>query len=59
MCGQHGLEYEDNRPYGGAFWVLIESAHPAQLYPRLTDFLEQAGFKWRPGRGYWIKGEIQ
>ncbi len=59
MCGQHGLKYEDNRPYGGAFWVLIESAHPAQLYPRLTDFLEQAGFKWRPGRGYWIKGEIQ
>lgn len=59
MCGQHGLEYEDNRPYGGAFWILTESADPTQLYPRLTDFLEQAGFTWRPGTGYWLKGEIR
>jgi hypothetical protein len=47
-----GIEIEDNRETGGAFWVLM----PDRLnYPLESDVLEKIGFHYREGQGFWFK----
>lgn len=59
LCGKYGLEYEDNRPRGGAFWILTESNNPRDQYPKLVEKLNQWGFSWTQGKGYWTKMEFE
>jgi len=49
-----GVEWEDNRPKGGALWVLIPDEHQQ---PRVTAVLQLYGFRFTAGRGYWLKGD--
>jgi EH_Signature domain len=48
-----GIDWEDNRPKGGAFWALIRDG---KSHPRIARMLLQQGFKFSPGKGYWLKG---
>ncbi|WP_115662412.1 EH signature domain-containing protein [Cupriavidus taiwanensis] len=52
MCRDYRVEWEDNRPKGGALWVLI--TEPKRL-PRLSVKLRSLGFEYKAGRGFWIK----
>jgi hypothetical protein len=45
VCNYHKYRVEDNRPRGGAFWVLHNRPHSPQL--------AQLGFKFKSGRGWW------
>lgn len=49
-----GVEWEDNRPKGGALWVLIPDEHQ---HPRVTAALQRYGFRFTAGRGYWLKSD--
>ncbi|MDR5760697.1 EH signature domain-containing protein [Caballeronia sp. LZ035] len=52
LCEANGIEWEDNRPKGGALWVLLEQC---RQHPRLVDGLDKLGFAFKPGRGFWLK----
>ncbi len=55
-CRLHGLEWEDNRPKKGAFWVLIPVRNNHENnHARFGFFLEDKGFAYAPGKGFWIK----
>jgi hypothetical protein len=45
ICHLYKYRIEDNRPSGGAFWVLHNWPHSPQF--------ERQGFKFKPGRGWW------
>lgn len=47
-----GIDWEDNRPKGGAFWALIQDG---KSHPRIARMLLQQGFRFSPGKGYWLK----
>lgn len=47
-----GVEWEDNRPKGGALWVLITDPNK---HPRVVSVLEKQKFRFAPGKGYWLK----
>lgn len=47
-----GIDWEDNRPKGGAFWVLIRDG---KSHPRIARMLLQQGFRFSSGKGYWLK----
>ena len=47
-----GVEWEDNRPKGGALWVLITDPNK---YPRVVSMLEKHKFRLAAGKGYWLK----
>lgn len=53
LCEQKGVEWEDNRPKGGAFWVLIPDR---SKHLSVALLLNQWGFQHTAGRGYWFKG---
>lgn len=52
LCDQHGLEWEDNRPKNGSFWVLLPSRGRNLA---VGELLQRLGFQYNAGRGYWIK----
>lgn len=54
LLNETGVEWEDNRPKGGALWVLIADEHQ---HPRVTAVLQLYGFRFTAGRGYWLKSE--
>ncbi len=54
LLKEMGVEWEDNRPKGGALWVLIPDEHQQ---PRVTAVLQLYGFRFTAGRGYWLKGD--
>jgi hypothetical protein len=54
LLKETGVEWEDNRPKGGALWVLIPDEHQQ---PRVTAVLQLYGFRFTAGRGYWLKGD--
>lgn len=54
LLQKSGVEWEDNRPKGGAFWVLISDE---QQQSRVTAVLQLYGFKFTAGKGYWLKSE--
>lgn len=54
MCRQHKIEWEDNRPKRGALWVLL--ADRSQK-PGLVAILDQHGFHYAEGKGFWRKDE--
>jgi hypothetical protein len=49
-----GVDWEDNRSKGGALWVLIPSGRSHSVVERM---LQQYGFRFTPGKGYWLKGD--
>jgi hypothetical protein len=49
-----GVDWEDNRSKGGALWVLIPSGRSHSVVERM---LQQHGFRFTPGKGYWLKGD--
>jgi hypothetical protein len=49
---QHGVEWEDNRPKKGAFWVLMPDR---KMHLGFATLLESLGFQYKPGHGFWIK----
>jgi hypothetical protein len=49
-----GVDWEDNRPKGGALWVLIPGGKSHTIVERM---LQQHGFRFTPGKGYWLKGD--
>jgi hypothetical protein len=51
-CIQHGIEWEDNRPKKGAFWVLMTDR---KKHPGFASLLDIQGFKYTPGKGFWIR----
>ncbi len=51
-CRQHGLDWEDNRGKHGAFWVLIDDR---RMHPGLSALLDNFGFAYSVGKGFWIK----
>ena len=51
-CDHHGIEWEDNRAKGGAFWVLLPDR---MKNPVLAKLLDLQGFAYGGGRGFWIK----
>jgi hypothetical protein len=51
-CVQHGVEWEDNRPKKGAFWVLMPDRNK---HPGFAKLLDSLGFRHTPGQGFWIK----
>lgn len=52
MCAENDIVWEDNRPNKGALWILL--ADRARL-PQLTQRLENFGFAFKAGNGFWIK----
>lgn len=53
LCDQLGLDWEDNRPKGGSFWVL--QSNQGVRDQNFEDLLREIGFRLNVGRGYWIK----
>lgn len=51
-CVQHGVEWEDNRPKKGAFWVLLPDR---KKHPGFAALLDSYGFFYSPGKGFWFK----
>jgi hypothetical protein len=51
-CVQHGVEWEDNRPKKGAFWVLMPDRNK---HPGFAKLLDALGFDYMPGQGFSIK----
>jgi hypothetical protein len=49
-----GVDWEDNRAKGGALWVLIPGGKSHAMVERM---LQQYGFRFTPGKGYWLKGD--
>ena len=51
-CDELGIAWEDNRPKGGAFWVLLtdRSKHTA-----FGSVLLHYGFKFSPVNGFWLR----
>ncbi|MBA3006465.1 MAG: hypothetical protein FP810_07745 [Desulfocapsa sp.] len=45
FCERYHYIAEDNRPSGGAFWVIYDWGH--------CHDLDQLGFKFKSGRGWW------
>lgn len=54
LLKETGVEWEDNRPKGGALWVLIPDE---RQQPRVTSVLQLYGFRFTAGRGYWLKSD--
>lgn len=54
LLKETGVEWEDNRPKGGALWVLIPEEHQQT---RVTAVLQLYGFRFTAGRGYWLKDD--
>jgi hypothetical protein len=54
QCVRHKIEWEDHRPKKGALWVLLTERHKR---PSFAAMLEQHGFKYAEGKGFWLKGE--
>ncbi|SAK99805.1 hypothetical protein AWB78_05829 [Caballeronia calidae] len=52
LCEASGFEWEDNRPNGGALWVLLEQRRQR---PYLAERLDALGFQFKAGRGFWLK----
>ncbi|WP_454724175.1 MULTISPECIES: EH signature domain-containing protein [Cupriavidus] len=52
LCTDYAVEWDDNRPKGGALWVLL--TEPKRL-PKLSVKLRTLGFNYKEGRGFWIK----
>ena len=48
----NGVRWEDNRPKGGALWVLI---HYERNKPALAPLLKRLGFRLVEGKGYYLK----
>ena len=53
-CLHYGITLEDNRPMGGALWVLLRDRKQRLGFASL---LEQYGFRYAEGKGYWLKEE--
>lgn len=51
-CVQHGLQWEDNRPKGGALWVLMPDR---KRYLGFSALLDNYGFRYKEGRGFWLE----
>jgi hypothetical protein len=54
LIAKHGLECEDNRPKGGALWVLTAEK---DLKPIIASVFSLYGFRFAEGKGYWLKDE--
>lgn len=53
LCVQRGIEWEDNRPKGGALWVLLPDR---AMHKPLVSVLERRyGFRFVQGKGFWLK----
>lgn len=52
-CGRLGIGWEDNRRKGGALWVLLLDS---SREPRMTALLDDLGFRFKPGKGFWLEG---
>ncbi|MBL0395304.1 hypothetical protein JJ685_29500 [Ramlibacter monticola] len=52
LCVQDGIEIEDNRPRGGALWVLLVDWFE---HPGLAVALKGYGFQRVLGKGYWLR----
>lgn len=53
-CAQYSIDWEDNRPKQGALWVLLDDR---KRRPGFATLLEQYGFRYTAGKGFWLKGE--
>lgn len=53
-CTQRGIELEDNRPKGGALWVLLRERNK---HAAIVNLLDGYGFQFSAGRGFWKKEE--
>jgi hypothetical protein len=51
-CRDHGYAIDDRRPVGGALWILTEHGITSSS---LTGLLWGVGFRFKPGKGYWLK----
>ena len=51
-CARSGIEMEDNRAKKGALWVLL---HDRKQRPGFSALLEQYGFRYTAGKGFWLK----
>jgi hypothetical protein len=51
-CERYGIEWEDNRAKGGAFWVLMSDRMRNPVFAKSLDVY---GFKYGAGKGFWIK----
>lgn len=51
LCGRLGIKCEDLRDKNGNLWVF----HDWPRDPRITPQLNEWGFTYRPGKGWWYK----
>lgn len=51
---EHGTKIEDHRAKGGALWVMSPTPITASL---LGTALARSGFKFKPGKGYWLEDD--
>lgn len=54
-CVSLGVEVEDNRAKNGAIWILIADRNARPGFARL---LEQHGFQYTDGKGFWLKNKV-
>lgn len=52
LCARSGVEWMDNRPKGGALWVML--ADRSDL-PHVAAVLDLYRFKFKEGTGFWLK----
>ena len=53
QCEELGIEWEDNRKTGGAFWVMLPDR---TSHKSLSTMLEKMGFNFSPqSKGFWYK----
>ena len=53
-CAAYGVALHDDREHDGPVWVLLTSD---QSHPSFSRRLEQLGFKYMRGRGYYLDGD--
>lgn len=51
---KHNIEVEDNRPKGGALWVLLPDRSSK---PGVASVLDLYRFRYTEGKGFWLKEE--
>lgn len=51
LCGRLGIKYEDFRDKNGNLWVFHDWPRDSRITPQLNEW----GFTYRPGKGWWYK----
>lgn len=50
VCRMHRIKIDDLRPKGGTLWICPDDASN----PHTVDWIKRLGFRFKPGRGYWL-----